>query len=67
MVYISLLANHPAEIILGAFTIVHPVYLASLVIGNTLTDFSVQSGSEFSAAYYDHNVHLLHSAKICIF
>ena len=45
MVYISLLANHPAEKILGAFTIVHPVYLSSLVIGNTLTDFSDQSGS----------------------
>ena len=45
MVYISLLANHPAEKILGAFAIVHPVYLACFVIGNTLTYFSVQSGS----------------------
>lgn len=45
MVYISVLANHPAEEVLGALALIHPVHLASLVIGNTLTDFSIQGRS----------------------
>ena len=47
MVYISVLANHSAEEILGSLTLVHPENLSSLVISNTLTDFCIQGGSVY--------------------
>jgi len=41
----SVPSDHPAEEVLGALPLVHPVHLACLIIGNALADFSLQRGA----------------------
>ena len=39
---LSLLINHPGEELLTAFSLFHPMHFPGFIIGNALTDFSVQ-------------------------
>lgn len=67
MVYISVLANHSAEEILGSLTLVHPENLSSLVISNTLTDFCIKGGSVYEGVVFlKLNAHLGVRYAICL-
>ncbi|MBQ6301276.1 MAG: hypothetical protein IJK75_02635 [Bacteroidales bacterium] len=39
---LSLLINHPGEELLTAFSLFHPMHFPGFIIGNALTDFSIQ-------------------------